>query len=209
MYVYVCTYIHIYIYIYIYIYTHVYSAPVSAPLPLPVLHELDHGVVPAADVANKVEPKPYISVYIYIYIYIYIHIYIYIYTYILISLYTYIYIYIHTHIHTHVYIANKAEPKPWRRSNRGGTSRGYYPMFTMLTWMRPAHVYNSKSYILQNRDSRHRGSGTSEKPADLHLMATSCLSRRAKTLRCLNMAHFQLGSCLINWARFWFGSSSL
>ena len=38
-----------------------------------------------------------------------------------------------------------------------------YPMLTMPTWMRPAHLYII-SYVLQYRDSRHRGSGTSETP---------------------------------------------
>ena len=60
------------------------------------------------------------------------------------------------------------------RSRRGARAAGaaaaagplswtilYYPMPTMLTWMRPALFY-LVTYLSQNRDSRHRGSGTSD-----------------------------------------------
>ena len=36
----------------------------------------------------------------------------------------------------------------------------YCPMLTVLIWMRPLCVY--RNHVLQNRDSRHRWSGTSE-----------------------------------------------
>ena len=52
-----------------------------------------------------------------------------------------------------------------------------YPILAMPTWMRPAYCLSHK-YEIQHRDSRHRGSGTSDLEKACRKMAHVCDPRK-------------------------------